>query len=418
MRAAFPEEPAVRTAMNSLRLALAALGSWAALAAAAAAPAQESAPTPAKAQGEPKLGPRSFFPADYDSEAFVDFRRLQETELWDQLERSPLVKLALKKFEQEFGFDLGDVDELRAAFAWREVEIAPEISVRAPDPVMVFQCRKDVRLPPLAVDGEGRGVARRAVTIGGVDTVQEGDDTGEGKPGRYASYQASSMPPLLYVVPQPRCFVQGAQWLIEPVLRGERQGGVPRPELLAATASGPPPLGHMAMALRWDEKLLNQVLPFPIEWYTEKDPPSFVVLRLDAVEGGAKGETSSEAKGVAQGEAKTEAKDEAAERGGALRASMRLRFTDGSEGPAKLEAGLREALAGFTHGEELKDMPLLRDKLAKLAGKIEFARDGADLTMSLDLGTGGRLIAELMNALPAALLGGSTGAAPFIYTTF
>lgn len=220
----------------------------------------------------------------------------------------------------------------------------------------VFQGRGPFALPEPR-DGHSEYDRRTAETIGGISVVREG-------PEEFNGYSR----PMLFVVPRPEFMVYGDKSLIEPVLQGKRRGGVPDPELLALTATRRP-IAHFALKLDYDEEFLRYTVPFPTDWYTERDEPTFWVARLNVDE-----ET------------------------GHAHLVLRMRFTNGEHGPELMTKGARAAIGELVTDPKLKNLAFLK----RIVKQISFEQEGIDLVARLDLGERGKLIGDLAvaNLLP------------------
>lgn len=290
---------------------------------------------------QPKLGPRSFFPKEYVGEAYVNMRALKETDLWEELERNLIAGPMMMAFRMEFGFRFRDLDELRCAMLPRKIEGEGYRSVRT-DMVTVFQSSRELGLPGKRKQ-EWDGNRRTGKKVGGFDVVQEGPDQNDPNSWRR---------PMLFVVPRPKCLVHGHKHLVEPVLTGGRRGGVPHPELMAFTA-GKRPLAYIAQKLSHDRELLQNMAPFPFEWYTADDAPRFLMLRLD-IDG-----ESQEASAV-----------------------LTIRFTDGKRGPKLFEDSFKESFKKLDTDPYLKRI----QQLKTLAKQLKFETKGTDLLIRCDMG--------------------------------
>ncbi len=320
------------------------------LAACAALPAQNQ-------PNQPKLGPRSFFPREYTAEAYVNMAALVETDLWEEVERSLMVKPMLAAFRLQFGFRLCDLKELRMAMVPKKMTYQGGHEGYRQQPVVVFQSPRKLRLPRPR-KREWAYNRRTKDEIAGHKVVQEGIDADE----------TGWNQPFLWVLPKPGCLVYGDKELVEPVLNGDRRGGVPHPELMAFTA-GRRPLAYLAMKLRYDEKFMQNVAPFPFAWFTEDDKPTFIMLRINVDE---KTQVSS--------------------------VFLRLRFTDGSKGPGHFEEQLKASFKNLDTDRFLKRLPALK----KFTKNLVFKKQGADLDISCDLGDAKRAaeLSALAQMLP------------------
>jgi hypothetical protein len=293
------------------------------------------------AQNQQNLGPRSFFPKEYTGEAYVNMAALVETDLWEEIERSLVSKPLLAAFLMQFGFRRTDLKDLRVGMDTRKMTYSGGHETYRQQPVTVFQGQRKLSLPkPKKQEWDHN--RRTKDEIGGHKVVQEGIDTDENNWSQ----------PMLWVIPKPGCLVYGDKTLIQPVLEGERRGGVPHPELMAFTV-GRRPLAYYAVKLEHDEKYLRNAAPFPFGWYTADDKPTFMMLRMTVDE-------------------KTQIS----------RAVLRLRFTDGSKGPDLFEAEVKASFKMLDTDRDLKRLAFLK----KFTKKLVFKKQGADLEISCDLG--------------------------------
>ncbi len=294
------------------------------------------------AQNQRQLGPRSFFPREYTAEAYVNMAALVETDLWEEAERSLMAKAMLAAFRMQFGFRLSDLQELRMAMVSKKMTYQGGHESYRQQPVVVFQSQRKLRLPkPRKREWDHN--RRTKDEIGGHNVVQEGIDDDD---------ENSWFQPMLWVVPKPGCLVYGDKKLIQPVLEGQRRGGVPHPELMAFSV-GRRPLAYLAMKLRYDEVFMRNTAPFPFDWYTEDDKPTFIMLRMNVDDG-------TQASSV----------------------SLRVRFTDGSKGPDLFEEQLRASFKKLDTDRVLKRMPFLK----KFTKTLVFKKKDTDLEISCDLG--------------------------------
>ncbi len=330
------------------------------LLAAAAVPAQD----PARVQ----LGPRSFFPEEYTGELYVNMDALLETDLWEEVERSLVSKPMLAAFRRNFGFRLTDLEEIRIGMVPKKVTYPGGYETYRQLAVTVFLGGRDLALPkPRKREWDHN--RRTNNQIGGLNVVQEGMDTEE----RHWSQ------PMLWVMPKPGCLVYGDKRLVEPVLKGERRGGVPHPELMAVTV-GRRPLAYYAVRLQYDKQFLQNAVPFPFEWYTEDDKPTFLTLRINL---GAKSQAST--------------------------ATMRIRFTDGSKGPDLFEKETRASFKKLDTDRFFKRMAFLK----KFTKRLTFKKTGADLEISCDLGDAKQAVelSALAQMLPMLMFVADSGPA-------
>jgi len=299
------------------------------------------APNHAQNPNQPKLGPRSFFPKEYTGEVYVNMDALLDTDLWEEVERSLVAKPMFAMFRMHFGFRLTDLKEIRIGMVPKKVTYPGGYETYRQQTVTVFTGPKEFALPkPKKQEWDHN--RRTKEQIGGHKVVQEGIDADE---DNWAQ-------PMLWVVPKPGCLVYGDKKLMEPVLEGQRRGGVPHPELMAVTV-GRRPLAYYAIKLQYDEKFLQNAAPFPFEWYTEDDKPTFMVLRMKVDE---KTQTSW--------------------------ASLRIRFTNGSKGPARFEEDVKASFKKLDTDRMLKRMAFLK----KFTKRLVFKKAGTDLEISCDLG--------------------------------
>lgn len=282
------------------------------------------------AVAQQKLGPRSFFPPNYDSEAFVDFDAMREAELWDNIERSPIAGMLFGEFEKQFGFGLADVQRFRAVLVFAD---EPR---RDPKRVFVFEGEDNVLLPaPDPAPGE----VVEKVEIGGHTAVRRGRD-----------FEGSKR--FVYVSPRAGLLVFGNQDLVEPVLEGKRPGGVPSPELLSLT-TGTGTLAHVAFTL--NDTMRADLPPFMSEnWITPDDPFTHMTVRVR--------QSGSEDDGLE------------------ITLEGVLRCENGSKGPELIE---KHVLAGL---EELQSHRQL-GALKRYWKQVEVVRDGRDVRLTLNLGS-------------------------------
>lgn len=191
-----------------------------------------------KAKERPELGPRSFFPGEYTKEYFVNVDGLQDTDLWDVVQRSVVSGVLFGKFRAEFGFRIEDIHSVR--FAGKVIRDPRDAS----DPgrevtVTVLQGSKRLCLPSTAAVPGFRYLVRTEAQLAGFDLVNEAPD----------QLNSNWQVPRTYVLPRPGCLVIGDQELIHSVLQGKRRGGVISARLMALTAQRRP-MAYMASTLR------------------------------------------------------------------------------------------------------------------------------------------------------------------------
>ena len=134
---------------------------------------------PAQTATKSKLGQRSFFQSEYTTEYFIDVDALQDTDLWDVIERSVGSGIMFGMFRKEFGFRLRDIRKVRATGA-----SSPDDQERSQPLITVIEGR-GVCLPPIPKNAQNRWKKLDADQVAGYDVMTE---------------IADGMPTKLYVV--------------------------------------------------------------------------------------------------------------------------------------------------------------------------------------------------------------------------
>jgi hypothetical protein len=292
-----------------------------------------------------KLGPRSFFPPEYQAEFFVDVAAVRAHGFLGALQRS-LVSGALRELEKGANVSLDDLDRVR----WALLRTPPADGGHE-QRQMVFVAEGKA-LAPESYAPEAPyefGTFERTTVAGHAVHVWTGSD----------EWQEA------YVAPRPGFAVRGDRALIESILDGSGKGGAAHPDLLALlSARGV--LAQLAMARcgRPAEAWFGDV-PAPQHWLVPADPLDGYWFRL-------------------------------VEQDGVIELQALARFARDGDGVRRLEAEARAALAAAQKHRRF-------GAFKKLWNAIELTRDGGDLRARIVMGPPERAAAMLAQTfLPVA----------------
>jgi hypothetical protein len=308
---------------------------------------------------EPKLEARSFTPAGYRAELFVDFKALNEHGNWDAVRRSPTGTM-FGIAEQHLGFELAELERIHAYPEIPDGQEEPENQRRGG--MAVFVGSDKIVLP--------RPEGYREDKLGGfAASVEDREWTGAD--------------PDLWLQVRPGLIVYATQHLVRPVVEGKAAPGVPDAEFLLLT-SGKGGLAHVVVTLT-DAMLEDLPFPLPEGVLHEDDKPRFFALRLRLLPQAAKDGEEQEPEVVLD---------------------AILRHQTGAKGPEAVRALAQKGL------DEAKEHPRL-GALKRFWSKIELKTDGRDVTLRLPLGrprdAGGNLA---MLIAPLTFFGMTAEAAP------
>ena len=258
----------------------------------------------AQEREQAKLGPRSFFPSEYQEELFIDIEAIDDSDvLFDGLEKSPLLATMMYERGRKSGLGFIDFKHLRCA-SWGAVDSTGQ-KERATAFVLISHKPLDLALPD---SGHWR-----ADRIGGHQVaIRSSDDQSD-----------------LFALPRPTCLVFGHEETLRPILAGERRGGVPKSELLAFMTGPKPILRWGWTARKRDDGIL--LTPFPASWYHEDHPPRFCMLELLPLKKPAKDDPE---KGTKKGKKKGPNQD-------AVVFAVKIRFANPGKGPKTFITSLR-----------------------------------------------------------------------------
>ena len=297
------------------------------------------------------LTARSFPPKDFRMEVYVDVGELVETGIYGSLSRSAL-GATFTILERETDLDIEDIDTMRMhAEIWRDRSEYPENWRQGG--VCVLTGNEDLVLP------EPRGF--RLEEFGGYDAAIEDNRWSAGDPD-------------LWLQVKPGLVVYGTKHLLEPVVDGAAQPGLPSGEFLSLT-SGKNGLAHFVLAVEdwmWSQPPLSALESYVEEIIDPTDPPEFFAVRVLS-------EPAAEEDDYAQ-----------------IRLEVIVRHRLGTKGPEASLAAAREGL------EQARQHPRLA-ALRHLWSKVEMTVDGRDVRLVLPLGNqrdaGGTLAMMLAPAL-------------------
>lgn len=269
----------------------------------------------------------AFRPETPQMEIRVDFARLRDRGIWDLVEHSLLVPL-LQMAEKEMGFGLGDLDDFRV---W-------------------------VHVPAPAGDGEGAPAERRppvhrAVAFQGAVAFPpaSADWTEDEIGGQPVRWQGSEFGALAGGA----VLAIGSRELIEPILRGERKGGLPCAEELSLLASREQPLLHLYADLDAARRADGGFGFLTEIEYPAGDEARHLMIRLDSL-----GDVDEQQ----------------------LVLKATVRHARGEEGRVATQSAAREWI------DEMKGHRQL-GALQRIWSAIEFEREGTDLHARLVLGS-------------------------------
>lgn len=250
------------------------------------------------------LGPRSFFPIEYQEELFVDIEAINNSDvLFDALERSFLLATMTYQRSRKSGLGFLDFKHLHCA-SWGAVDSTGK-KERATAFVLISHKPLDLVVPD---SGDWR-----ADRIGGHRVAIRNSDRQSG----------------LFALPRPTCLVFGHEETLRPILAGQRRGGVPKSKLLAFMA-GPKPILRWGWTVRRrDDGIL--LTPFPANWYHKDHTPRFCMLELLPLERPAKGDAE---KGTKEGKTNGPKED-------AVVFAVKIRFAKPGKGPKTFIKSLR-----------------------------------------------------------------------------
>ncbi|MCB9868244.1 MAG: hypothetical protein H6836_04325 [Planctomycetes bacterium] len=310
--------------------------------------------------GPATLGPRTFDPPEYTGEYYLDLDALQDTRLWDSLERSVFSGVLFVQFRKAFGFRLQDVRRVRSVTAVVRDNAQDEGRMVW---VTTLQGGATIGLPDAKQDG-----CRAAQIAGRPVVLEEGVDVDRA-----------------YLLARPGCLVVAPKPWIEDVLQGRRRGGVIRGDLLPLVARRQP-LAYLAMSLpKPDDPRYARDIPLEANWLTEEDPLRHVLLRLEI-------------------DPKTEE----------VRLIGMARFTNGKQGPELLESKCKNRMK--VTEQQLANQPFGRT-IKQMFERVVWKRSGVDLQIQVTLprddlitvlGGGGSiawmLTSMVRNAVPAQVV--------------
>ena len=296
------------------------------------------------------LTARSFPPKDFKAEIFVDIGELVDTGIYGSLSRSVL-GVSFTLLEQELALDIEDIDTMRMHMEIWHREEHPEHWRQGG--VCVLTGSEDLVLP------EPPGY--RLEEFGGYDAAIEDN--------RWAGED-----PDLWLQVKPGLVVYGTQHLLQPVVDGRAQPGLPSGDFLSLT-SGKNGLAHLVLAVEdwmWSKPPLSAFESYAEEIIDPTDPPEFLAVRLLT-------QPAAEEDDYAQ-----------------IRLEAIVRHRLGTKGPEALLAAAREGL------EQAQQHPRLA-ALRHLWSKVEMTVDGRDVRLVLPLGNqrdaGGTLAMMMAPAL-------------------
>lgn len=282
----------------------------------------------------------AFLPPEYECELFADWAAMRDLGLLDELERLPGMEDFLAVLAGTYFCEPDQLLRTRTAmvFDWsgsrptnREVSVAQG---------------RDLKPPAEAPVGTAR------VRIGGWDAVQ---------------VQRGPVSRPTAVWPSPSLVVVGGHDLLEPVLRGERGGGVPHPDLL------PLALGDGILAQAVVCGLHGRpALPFDGFFFVVLQPGGTAAVDVDA--------------------ARLRLAADADER---LTLSVTLRFVQGSEQTASFAQGWRDRLAGWARTAPPAARRVLDD--------VSVTEDGRDVCLAVELGSPREAIGKVQDAALAVM---------------
>lgn len=296
--------------------------------------------TAQKPPGQPvALHARSFFPADYTFVWCIDGELIRKTSLYEVIEASIPANMWLRSLLVEYGIRGLDIDRLTMAGIQEKPTEEEHFHGWRHKRVVAFQSSRPLALPPPKTEtGWASWQNRVQKTVAGHTVVQEGEDSEE--PG-------FSFPVQYWFKTGEKSLVYGDRDLIESVLRGERRGGVPHPELMASIGGRNVALSIAGRFVEFSPEYLSEMAPIPFDWYTEADKPTLLMFRVEI-------------------DPETEA----------MRLSLTARFESGTAGPKRFEEKLRAAVA------ESGEHAVLR-LLKPFFARLEYRIDGCDLVVAV-----------------------------------
>lgn len=285
-------------------------------------------------------GATAFLPPNYECELFADYAAMRELGLLDELERLPGMDDFLSAIGGSYFSELDQIDRTRTAmvFDWsgsrptnREVSVAEG---------------RDLH-PPAEVPA---GCAR--VHIGRFDAVQ-------------VTEGPTSRPTAIW--PSSSIVVVGGHDLLEPVLRGERAGGVPHSDLLPLVPGNGILMQAVICSLHGRSRM-----PFDDAFFLLTGPGKDAAADIEA------------------GRLRLGADSD--ER---LNLSVTLRFVQGSTRVAAFAQGWRDQLAEWGRAAA----PAVR----KVLTDVSVRQDGRDVDIAIDLGTLRQAITKVQNVALAMM---------------
>jgi hypothetical protein len=306
----------------------------------------------------PKLDARSFTPAGYRAEMFVDFAALNEHGIWDAVRRSAAGTL-FGMLEQQLGFELAELAQIHA---YPEIpDGQPRDEGRRQGGLAVFTGSDKVVLP----------------TPAGYRRDKVGDYEASIQDGEWAAAD-----PDLWLQVRPGLLVYATQHLVRPVVEGKAAAGVPEAEFLLLT-SGKGGLAHVVVTLT-DAMLADMPFPVPEGVLHADDMPRFFALRLRLAPQGAKDGEEQEPEVVLD---------------------AIVRHETGKQGPEAVRTLAQKAL------DEAKEHPRL-GALKRFWSRIELRVDGRDVAARLPLGRPREAAGNLATLIAPLMLLGTHAEAP------
>lgn len=204
------------------------------------------------------LTAKSFLPADYDSVASADMKRLRDTGIWEELEHS-LLGVAFRQMEKESGFTMDALDRITVVLTHPAAEDrAAGSNFR---PLYLFEGNASLGWPP-TINGNDRYQKEK---IGGFDCFTT-------DMGPYSE---------VMVRPTPSLRIVGHPDLVTPVLNGKPSHGMAKPDLMSLLSGRGDNLAYIVAAigtkeLRHDIQInLIQQTDWP-----EDDQPTYLMMRV------------------------------------------------------------------------------------------------------------------------------------------
>lgn len=296
---------------------------------------------------------KHFLFSGYENTMHIDLKRMREREVWDELQVSAL-KLVLSMVEKESGFALDDVD--RFTLATRVPKDSKDF-VRDAVEVFVTEGNRPLQLPP-------RVNSR----------IWEDREVG----GKQVRYRERFETGRIFYVPHPHVHVEGSLTLLQPILEKSGHVGLPAADVMSMLSGREDRLAYTVgtMAHPNVRKQFGQLLNEPA-WPAGDEPTFFGVQVLVAGD----------------------------EDDPHLVVEMALRHARAGDGLEVSRKAAEQRVA-----ELAKDRRFL--SLRKVLRAAEFATDGTDLVMRMDLGRVRNAVGQLAALLMPLMMPTAADAAP------